>query len=210
MILTDNDFGANIQAIMWGRNIYYNVTRFLQFQLTVNFSCLMTVMIGGFILSESPFDAVQLLWVNLIMDTFAAIALATEPPIKSVTRGPPINEKADLLNRAVWTQVIGMSVWHTLVITLMFIGMTLSEEYVKCVSLKAGTSKIENDISSDEMKDSALYKRQCLTNIYNTFVFLQIFNQINCRKIGAKDFNVFENFFHNFYFLAVLFGTALF
>lgn len=136
---------------MWGRNIYYNVTRFLQFQLTVNFSCLMTVMIGGIILSESPFNAVQLLWVNLIMDTFAAIALATEPPIKSVTRGPPINEKADLLNRAVWTQVIGMSAWHTVIMTLMFIGMILSDEYVKCVSIKAGTPGEKDDKSSDEM-----------------------------------------------------------
>lgn len=85
LILIDDDFEANVQAIMWGRNIFLNVTRFLQFQVTVNFSCLLTILIGGMIIGESPFSAVQLLWINLIMDTFAAIALSTEPPIKSVT-----------------------------------------------------------------------------------------------------------------------------
>lgn len=89
LILTDDDFEANIKAIMWGRNIYYNVSRFLQYQMTVNVACLLTVIIGGIILTDSPFPATQLLWINLIMDTFAAIALSTEPPIKTVTTGPP-------------------------------------------------------------------------------------------------------------------------
>jgi magnesium-transporting ATPase (P-type) len=87
---------------MWGRNIYHNVARFLQFQVTVNISCLFAVMIGGIILSESPFSPVQLLWINMIMDTFAAIALSTEPPIKTVTTGPPIKNDAMLMTKAVW------------------------------------------------------------------------------------------------------------
>lgn len=78
LILTDSDFEANIHAVMWGRNIFHNISRFLQFQVTVNFSCLLTVLIGGMMIGESPFSAVQLLWINLIMDTFAAIALSTD------------------------------------------------------------------------------------------------------------------------------------
>lgn len=61
LILTDSDFEANIQAVMWGRNIFHNISRFLQFQVTVNFSCLLTVLIGGMMIGESPFSAVQLL-----------------------------------------------------------------------------------------------------------------------------------------------------
>jgi P-type E1-E2 ATPase len=102
IIITDDDFEANIQAVMWGRNIFLNIQRFLQFQVTVNFSCLLTVLIGGMMIGESPFSAVQLLWINLIMDTFAAIALSTEPPIKSVTAGEPFRAEAKLMTPAIW------------------------------------------------------------------------------------------------------------
>jgi len=89
MILTDNDFEATLRAVMWGRNIYQNIGRFLQFQVTVNISAILTVIFGSIWLVESPLSAVQLLWINLIMDTFAAFALSTEPPLPSVIQGPP-------------------------------------------------------------------------------------------------------------------------
>jgi len=87
LILTDDDFEASLRAVMWGRNIYHNVSRFLQFQVTVNISAILTVFIGVCFFTESPLSAVQLLWINLIMDTFAAFALATEPPLPSVIKG---------------------------------------------------------------------------------------------------------------------------
>merc|ERR1719218_459766 len=97
LILTNDDFESAIRAVMWGRNIYHNVGRFLQFQLTVNVSVLLLVIAGILFFGESPLNAVQLLWVNLIMDTFAAIALATEPPLPSVIKGAPFKEKASIL-----------------------------------------------------------------------------------------------------------------
>jgi len=114
---------------MWGRNIFHNVTRFLQFQITVNFSCLLTVIIGGIILTDSPFRAVELLYINLIMDTFAAIALSTEPPIKTVTTGPPIKIDHKIVTNAVLRQVIGISLWNTMIMGLMFASMVLDEKY---------------------------------------------------------------------------------
>jgi len=154
-------------------------------------------MIGGIIMSESPFSAVQLLWINLIMDTFAAIALSTEPPISTVTTGAPIKNDAKLMTPAVWRQVIGMTIWNTLIMTCMFVSMICSENYVSYVP--------KNNESDDvDLLAAANYKKRSLTNIYNTFVFLQIFNFINCRKVGSKDFNVFEKFTHNYYFLGVL------
>jgi hypothetical protein len=75
----------------------------------------------------------------------------------------------------------------------MFVGMVFNEEYDSTVRI-----------------DDNVYKKKCVTSIYNTFIFLQIFNFINCRKVGGKDFNVFENFFHNMYFILVFFGTSAF
>ena len=87
VILIRDDFEATVKAVKWGRNIYHNVGRFLQFQVTVNLSVILTIACCAPILAESPFTAGQLLWINLIMDTFAAFALATEPPLDAILAG---------------------------------------------------------------------------------------------------------------------------
>lgn len=80
IILLDDNFASIVTAVKWGRNIFENVRKFLQFQLTVNIVAMFIVFLGGVVVSEPPLTSVQMLWVNLIMDTFAALALATEPP----------------------------------------------------------------------------------------------------------------------------------
>merc|ERR1711990_1237353 len=100
---------------MWGRNIYHNVARFLQFQVTVNLSCLLIVFVGPMFLGESPFSACQLLWLNLVMDTFAAFALGTEPPVAKVTNSPPFKKK-QLMRPEVWRQIIFVSLWNWFII----------------------------------------------------------------------------------------------
>lgn len=102
IVLLEDNFEATIEAIKWGRNIYINVSRFLQFQVTVNISAVLTVALGGLFIGQSPLSPVQLLWVNLIMDTFAAIALATEPPLDAVTRGMPYKENNPVITKFVW------------------------------------------------------------------------------------------------------------
>lgn len=89
LILANDDFESSIRAVMWGRNIYHNVGRFLQFQLTVNISTIFLVILGILFFGESPLSAVHLLWINLIMDTFAAIALSTEPPLEKILSSKP-------------------------------------------------------------------------------------------------------------------------
>jgi Ca2+ transporting ATPase len=121
IVLTDNDFEATLRAVMWGRNIYHNVSRFLQFQVTVNISALATVFIGGLYFGESPLSAVQLLWINLIMDTFAAIALSTEPPLASVLCGVPFKSNAAILSGTVWRQIIGVSLWNVIVMVFIIL-----------------------------------------------------------------------------------------
>lgn len=97
IILTDDDFEASLRSVMWGRNIYQNISRFLQFQMTVNISAVLTIALGIILFQESPLTSVQLLWINLIMDTFAALALASEPPFQSIINGPPLKEDSSLL-----------------------------------------------------------------------------------------------------------------
>jgi Ca2+ transporting ATPase len=93
IILTENDFEASLRAVMWGRNIFHNISRFIQFQVTVNISVLVTIFVGIILFANSPLNAVQLLWINLIMDTFAALSLSTEPPLKQVIKGKPYKDK---------------------------------------------------------------------------------------------------------------------
>lgn len=189
IILTENDFEATLRAVMWGRNIFHNISRFLQFQVTVNVSVLVVIFVGTIVFAHSPLNAVQLLWINLIMDTFAALSLSTEPPLKQVIKGKPYTENMSILTLTVRAQIYLVSLWNIIVMMLvMFCGASLGG--------------LDYERSDDPYGDlpGNIAKRKHFTYIYNTFAFLQLFNMINCRKIGRRDFNVFENFFHNHYF----------
>lgn len=123
IILTGDDFEASLRAVMWGRNIYNNITRFLQFQVTVNISILVILFIGNIVFNMPPITSVQLLWINLIMDIFAALALSTEPPLKSVINGHAFTENVSLLSATVWRQILGVSFYNIVIISLvMFFG----------------------------------------------------------------------------------------
>lgn len=197
VILIRDDFDATVKAVKWGRNIYHNVGRFLQFQVTVNLSVILTIACTAPILAESPFTAGQLLWINLIMDTFAAFALATEPPLDAILAGEPYKRDEDVLTPAIWRQIIGVSVWNVAVMVFFTIlGPTIGGlEYGYSTSVL------------DKGTPAADAKAKHLTMLYNTFIFLQVFNEINCRKIGRRDFNVFEGIHRNLYFIAVVGGT---
>jgi Ca2+ transporting ATPase len=89
IILLDDNFSSIVVALQYGRNVFDNVRKFLQFQLTVNVVAMFIVFFGSVVLKDSPLTAVQMLWVNLIMDTFAALALATEPPEAGILKRKP-------------------------------------------------------------------------------------------------------------------------
>lgn len=215
IILVGDDFEAALKAVMWGRNIYHNITRFIQFQLTVNVSALLTVAFGVVLFGIQPMNSVQLLWINLVMDTFAALALASEPPLPSVIEGPPFGEKVSILSPTVWRQILGVSAWNTaLMVFLMVFGRMIGglDDYDRStstlVSMPAGYADRTDAPTSDDLLYRASHAKVThLTYIFNTFVILQIFNLINCRKIGRRDFNVFESFFHNWFFLIIFAGT---
>ena len=85
----DDDFGSIVKSMVWGRNVYDNIQKFLQFQLTINVSAVLLIMIGSTVLSSPIFTPVQLLWINLVMDTLASLALAAEGPDDGVLNRLP-------------------------------------------------------------------------------------------------------------------------
>ena len=106
--IIDNSFSSIGKAVMWGRSLYQNIQRFLLFQLTVNVTACFLVLCGAFMGTESPLTVNQMLWINLIMDTFAAMALASLPPSESVMQDKPRNRNAFILNKQMIANIVGV------------------------------------------------------------------------------------------------------
>jgi magnesium-transporting ATPase (P-type) len=192
---------------MWGRNIYSNVRKFLQFQITCNLAVLVSIVIGTIWMTESPLSATQLIWINLIMDTLGAMALATAPPLASIIHQPAISGDVKILSKTMWRNIYGVAVWmvFTMFITVYFGRLIFDLDYTKST---ATTDKCtDDDIAATEpcLKDQyAADKKTHFTVIFTTFVFLQFFNLINCRVIGANEYNIFKKPFNSWIFLLVL------
>jgi magnesium-transporting ATPase (P-type) len=200
LVLLDDDIQASLKSLMWGRNIFQNVARFLQFQITVNISICYTVFIGCIFFAETPISPVGLLWINLIMDTFAALALATEPPLKNVIKGNQQNDGAAILSNHVWRQILGVSILNMVIMTIfVFFGAMIGGlHFTNATKLAMDEPDHFNAATkyADQSVEGKLYmesldKQKLFSYIFNTFVFLQLTNEINCRKVGPSEFNVF-------------------
>jgi magnesium-transporting ATPase (P-type) len=123
IILLDDNFASILTAVKWGRNIYENVRKFLQFQLTVNVVAMFIVFLGGVAKNDPPLTSVQMLWVNLIMDTCAALALATEPPSPDLLDRHPYSRNELIVTDYMWRNIVGQAIYQIAVlVTLLFGG----------------------------------------------------------------------------------------
>ncbi|XP_013202195.1 plasma membrane calcium-transporting ATPase 4 isoform X1 [Microtus ochrogaster] len=191
IILTDDNFTSIVKAVMWGRNVYDSISKFLQFQLTVNVVAVIVAFTGACITQDSPLKAVQMLWVNLIMDTFASLALATEPPTESLLRRRPYGRNKPLISRTMMKNILGHAVYQlTVVFVLVFAGDKLF------------------DIDSGRKAPLHSPPSQHYTIVFNTFVLMQLFNEINSRKIHGEK-NVFAGIYRNVIFCSVVLGTFI-
>ncbi|KAM8917286.1 plasma membrane calcium-transporting ATPase 2 isoform 2-T10 [Spinachia spinachia] len=189
IILTDDNFSSIVKAVMWGRNVYDSISKFLQFQLTVNVVAVIVAFTGACITQDSPLKAVQMLWVNLIMDTFASLALATEPPTESLLRRKPYGRNKPLISSTMTKNILGHGVYQLIIIfTLLFAGERIF------------------DIDSGRNAPLHAPASEHYTIIFNTFVMMQLFNEINARKIHGER-NVFDGIFRNPIFCTIVFGT---
>jgi P-type Ca2+ transporter type 2C len=192
MILVEDNFEATMMAVMWGRNVYLNVRRFIQFQVTVNLSAMLFVLMGSATKGTSPLSINQLLWINLIMDTFAAIALGSERPHPSIIRNPPVRQGEPLLTPSMWKQIYGMTIYIFGISTIMYFFID-------------NMWGIEYDNAMEVYEDGkATPKAVVFTMIFNTFVWMHIFNEFNCRKVGATQYNMFNGLITNWMFLVVI------
>ncbi|XP_041091802.1 plasma membrane calcium-transporting ATPase 1-like [Polyodon spathula] len=189
IILTDDNFTSIVKAVMWGRNVYDSISKFLQFQLTVNVVAVIVAFTGACITQDSPLKAVQMLWVNLIMDTLASLALATEPPTESLLLRRPYGRNKPLISRTMMKNILGHAVYQlTIIFTLLFAG--------------------EKFFDIDSGRNAPLHSppSEHYTIVFNTFVMMQLFNEINARKIHGER-NVFEGIYKNPIFCGVVLGT---
>ncbi|KAJ8635591.1 hypothetical protein MRB53_009858 [Persea americana] len=126
VIIMDDNFSTIVNVAKWGRSVYINIQKFVQFQLTVNVVALIVNFASACIVGTAPLTAVQLLWVNMIMDTLGALALATEPPNDELMKRKPVGRGVSFITRTMWRNIIGQSIYQLLVLgLLMFDGKRL-------------------------------------------------------------------------------------
>lgn len=183
IILLDDNFKSIVTAISWGRAVNDAVAKFLQFQITVNITavCLTFVSSVSNSNNESVLKPVQLLWVNLIMDTFAALALATDAPTEKILDRKPTPKSAPLFTTTMWKMIIGQSIYQLAVTYTLYFG---------------GARILNYDTSDPIVKD------ELNTIVFNTFVWMQIFNEFNNRRLD-NNFNIFEGILKNYYFIGI-------
>ncbi len=158
IVIVDDNFVTIVRAIRWGRSVFENIRKFLQFQLTVNVVALTVAFLAALFNFGTPLTAVQLLWVNLIMDSLAALALALEPPTDELFDQPPHGREEPLISRTMWVNILAMGAYQfVLLMALLF-----------------------TDAFGFADGESELYRN---TILFNAFVFLQIFNFLNCRAV---------------------------
>ena len=119
--ILDNSFHSIVRAVMWGRSLYHNIQRFILFQMTINVAACLIVLLGAILGTESPLTVTQMLWVNLIMDTFAALALASLPPDPSVMNEKPRNRKAFIINRPMAYRIFGVGLLFVAALLALFL-----------------------------------------------------------------------------------------
>ncbi|KAH9625512.1 hypothetical protein KSS87_012113 [Heliosperma pusillum] len=180
IVILDDNFASVATVLGWGRCVYNNIQKFIQFQLTVNVAALTINFVAAVSAGDVPLTAVQLLWVNLIMDTLGALALATEKPTKELMQKNPVGRFGPLITNVMWRNLMAQAAYQiAILLTLQFKG-----EAIFGVSAK--------------VKDTLLF---------NTFVLCQVFNEFNARKLEKK--NIFEGITKNKLFIAIISVTII-
>ncbi|ELR97109.1 calcium-translocating P-type ATPase, PMCA-type [Gloeocapsa sp. PCC 73106] len=174
IIILDDSFGSIELGVMWGRSLYQNIQKFILFQLTINVAACGIALLGPFIGIDLPFTVTQLLWINLIMDTFAALALATEPPSEKVMEIPPRNPEEFIISKPMALNIFTVAP----IFLIIFVSFLIY-------------------IQRDQIVDT--YE---LSLFFSTFVMLQFWNLFNAKTFGLKE-SAFANISESKAFLAI-------
>uniref|UniRef100_A0A8R7UI31 Calcium-transporting ATPase n=1 Tax=Triticum urartu TaxID=4572 RepID=A0A8R7UI31_TRIUA len=182
IIILDDDFTSVVKVVRWGRSVYANIQKFIQFQLTVNVAALVINVVAAVSSGAVPLNAVELLWVNLIMDTLGALALATEPPTDNLMKRHPVGRREPLVTNIMWRNLFIQALYQiTVLLVFNFDGKRIFHLHN------------ESRERADKMKN---------TFVFNAFVFCQIFNEFNARKPEEK--NVLRGVTSNRLFMGIV------
>lgn len=184
VIILDDNFSTIVTVAKWGRSVYVNIQKFVQFQLTVNIVALIVNFTSACLTGSAPLTAVQLLWVNMIMDTLGALALATEPPNDELMKRAPVGRKGNFISNVMWRNIFGQAVYQFTMIWLL-----------------QSNGKSFFGLHGD---DSDLILN---TLIFNSFVFCQLFNEVNSREMEKED--VLDGILKNKVFVSVIAATVI-
>ncbi|XP_027177381.1 calcium-transporting ATPase 10, plasma membrane-type-like isoform X3 [Coffea eugenioides] len=182
IIILDDNFASVVKVVRWGRSVYANIQKFIQFQLTVNVAALVINVVAAVSAGDVPLNAVQLLWVNLIMDTLGALALATEPPTDHLMTRPPVGRREPLVTNIMWRNLLIQALYQvTVLLILNFRGKSI-------LHLEHDNADHANKVKN--------------TLIFNAFVLCQVFNEFNARK--PDEINVFKGVTKNHLFMGII------
>ena len=197
--IIDNSFSSIGRAVMWGRSLYQNIQRFILFQMTVNVAACFIVLCGAFMGMQSPLTVTQMLWVNLIMDTFAAMALASLPPSRSVMKEKPRPREAFIINSPMWRSIIRVGgIFFLLLLALLYY---FEHTDITCLTQVGHVAMGPNTgLSAYE-----------LSLFFTIFVFLQFWNMFNARafETGRSAFHFKDCEGFGLIALLILFGQIL-
>ena len=172
IVLLDDSFATIVKAVMWGRSLYENIQRFVQFQLTINVSALLIAFIGPFLGVRPPFTVLQLLWINVIMDTFAAIALCSEPPRREIMKQKPKRRDENIITRRMAITIFSTAGFYIVVMLGILLAMEggwlASGEPVPASYQPWGFEPLD-------VRQVSLF--------FTTYVLFQVWNLINCRSL---------------------------
>jgi Ca2+-transporting ATPase len=200
IILLDDSFATIVKAVHWGRALHENIQRFIQFQLTINLSALVIAFAAPFMGLRPPFTVLQLLWINVIMDTLASIALCSEPPRPGLMREKPKGRKGGIVTSAMWRSIAVTAAFYVFVLLGLLWLMKgapdhpgwLGESGTGTIWLVEGPGGHVDRLPADEISpagEAFLTLRQA-TILFTAYVMFQVWNMFNCRSLsgGASAF----------------------
>eukprot|EP00271_Cylindrocystis_brebissonii_P014798 TRINITY_DN3635_c0_g1_i1.p1 TRINITY_DN3635_c0_g1~~TRINITY_DN3635_c0_g1_i1.p1 ORF type:complete len:1016 (-),score=205.49 TRINITY_DN3635_c0_g1_i1:1288-4335(-) len=192
IIILDDNFASIVKTVSWGRSVQRNIQRFLQFQITTSLVAILLNLVAALVKGDAPLTVVQMLWLDLIQDTFGALALASEPPSASLLKQLPVDRNESLITGVMLRNIVGQSAYQlALTLLLWFRGKEFLNLGKGLPVVLVGTAGMEGN------SDSTI-----VTILFTSFVLCQIMNQFNCRKLN--EWNVFEGILKNRIFLAMV------
>jgi Ca2+ transporting ATPase len=201
IILLDDNFASIVTAAKWGRNVYDSIQKFLQFQLTVNCAILVLSLIRTFAgVTETPLPVTQMLWLNLIMDSLAALALSSEPPTDAQLKRPPVNRSAGIITVQMFWNMLGQATYQVIVVSYILFNPSKIPDYDKEDRIMYGPTYPDANTIFYEQKVDKGQKTYHYTIIFNTFVLMQLFNEYNSRFL-LGEWNILVGLHKNKLFL---------